>query len=47
MENQAENVFSEIAAMFNGVCNESGNITTTFILAKNSAMLDEKKYFAM
>ncbi len=35
-----------IAAMFNGVCNESANITTTFILAKNNNMLDENKYFA-
>lgn len=35
-----------IAAMFNGVCNESANIATTFILAKKTNMLDEKKYFA-
>lgn len=35
-----------IAAMFNGVCNESANITTTFILAKNNNMLDENKYFS-
>ncbi|WP_026761088.1 cation:dicarboxylate symporter family transporter [Selenomonas ruminantium] len=35
-----------IAAMFNGVCNESANIATTFILARENNMLDEKKYFA-
>ena len=35
-----------IAAMFNGVCNESANIATTFILAKNTDMLDEQKYFS-
>ena len=33
-----------IAAMFNGVCNESANITTSFVLAKTSNMLDLKKY---
>ena len=32
-----------IAAMFNGVCNESANITTSFIMAKGAGMLDEKK----
>ena len=35
-----------IAAMFNGVCNESANIATTFILAKKTNMLDKEKYFA-
>ena len=35
-----------IAAMFNGVCNESANITTSFILARHSKMLDKQKYFA-
>ena len=35
-----------LAAMFNGVCNESANITTSFIVAKKAGMLDEKKYFA-
>jgi Na+/H+-dicarboxylate symporter len=35
-----------IATMFNGVCNESSNITTSFILAKSSNMLDKDKYFA-
>lgn len=35
-----------IATMFNGVCNESSNLTTTFILARGNGMLDEKKYFA-
>ena len=35
-----------IAAMFNGVCNESANIATTFLLAKDNNMLDEQKYFA-
>lgn len=35
-----------IAAMFNGVCNESANITTTFILAKENHMLEKEKYFA-
>lgn len=35
-----------IAAMFNGVCNESANITTSFIVAKGAGMLDKKKYFA-
>ncbi len=34
-----------IAAMFNGVCNESANMTTTFILARENGLLDEKKYF--
>jgi len=33
-----------IAAMFNGVDNESTNITTSFILAKSSNMLDEQVY---
>ncbi|SFH85854.1 hypothetical protein SAMN04487861_10685 [Selenomonas ruminantium] len=32
--------------MFNGVCNESANITTTFILAKENHMLEKEKYFA-
>lgn len=35
-----------IAAMFNGVCNESANITTSFILSRSSNMLDEQKYHA-
>ena len=35
-----------LAAMFNGVCNESANITTSFIVARGAGMLDEKKYFA-
>lgn len=35
-----------IAAMFNGVCNESANITTTLLLAKENNMLDEEKYSA-
>lgn len=35
-----------IAAMFNGVCNESANITTSFITARTSHMLDEQKYYA-
>lgn len=35
-----------IAAMFNGVCNESANITTSFILARSNKMLDDEKYFA-
>lgn len=35
-----------IAAMFNGVCNESANLATTFILARENGMLDERKYFA-
>ena len=35
-----------IAAMFNGVCNESANLATTFILARENGMLDEEKYFA-
>ena len=35
-----------IAAMFNGVSNESANITTSFILAKTNSMLDKEKYFA-
>jgi Na+/H+-dicarboxylate symporter len=35
-----------IAAMFNGVSNESANITTSFILAKTNNMLDKEKYFA-
>jgi len=35
-----------IAAMFNGVCNESANIATTFILARENHMLEEEKYFA-
>lgn len=35
-----------IAAMFNGVCNESANITTSFILARHSHQLDKQKYFA-
>ena len=34
-----------IAAMFNGVCNESANITTTLLLAKENNMLDEQKYY--
>ena len=34
-----------IAAMFNGVCNESANITTTFALAKSNNMLDKKVYY--
>ena len=34
-----------IAAMFNGVCNESANITTCFILAKDNKMLDKDKYY--
>ncbi len=35
-----------IAAMFNGGCNESANITTIFILAKENHMLEKEKYFA-
>jgi Na+/H+-dicarboxylate symporter len=35
-----------IAAMFNGVCNESANITTSFILAKSNKMLNEQTYFS-
>ena len=35
-----------IAAMFNGVCNESANMTTSFIVSKDAGMLDEKKYFS-
>ena len=35
-----------LASMFNGVCNESANITTSFIVAKKAGMLDEQKYFA-
>jgi hypothetical protein len=31
--------------MFNGVCNESANITTTLLLAKENNMLDEQKYY--
>ena len=31
-----------VAAMFNGVCNESTNITTTLILAQNNNMLDKE-----
>ena len=34
-----------IAAMFNGVCNESANITTTFALAKSNNMLDQEVYY--
>ena len=34
-----------LAAMFNGVGNESANITTSFTVAKNAGMVDEKKYF--
>ena len=34
-----------IAAMFNGVCNESANITTTFALAKSNNMLDKEVYY--
>ena len=32
-----------IAIMFNGVCNESTNITTSFIVAKSTGMLNEEK----
>ncbi len=35
-----------IAAMFNGVCNESANISTSFIVAKSAGMLNEEKYFS-
>ena len=35
-----------IAAMFNGVCNESTNITTTFILAANNDMFDKDTYYS-
>lgn len=35
-----------IAAMFNGVCNESANITTSFIVAKGAGMWNEEKYFS-
>ena len=35
-----------IAAMFNGVCNESSNITTSLILAKDAGMLEQGKYFS-
>lgn len=36
-----------IAAMFNGVCNESANMTTSFIVSKDAGMMDEKKYFTV
>ncbi len=35
-----------IATMFNGVCNESANITTSFVVARNAGMLNEKTYFS-
>ena len=35
-----------IAAMFNGVCNESTNIATTFILAADNDMLDRDVYYS-
>lgn len=35
-----------IASMFNGVCNESANITTSFILARYCKKLDRQIYFA-
>lgn len=35
-----------LAAMFNGVCNESANIATSFILARCSHQLDNAKYHA-
>ena len=33
-----------LAAMFNGVCNESANITTSFVLAKSYKKLNEEVY---
>ncbi len=36
-----------IAAMFNGVCNESANMVTSFIVAKDAGMMDQKKYFSI
>ena len=35
-----------IAAMFNGVCNESTNIATTFILAVDNDMFDKGTYYS-
>lgn len=34
-----------ITAMFNGVCNESANIVTTFTLANTNNMLDKETYY--